>query len=84
MASCNYGCFNDIVTAGTVGTNATVNVTQCRNGQFDCSPAAGYPQCISNLWVCDGDRDCRNGADEAICPNGMYYESMHSVCMCVR
>ena len=49
-----------------------VNTTRCSSGQFNCGPPPTYPQCIRDSWVCDGDRDCTNGADEAMC--GMYYD----------
>lgn len=50
------------------------NTTQCSSGQFYCSSQFTFPQCISNSWVCDGDSDCSNGADEATC--GTYYNSI--------
>ena len=50
-----------------------VNTTQCNNGQFYCGADSTYP-CISSTWVCDRDRDCSNGADEASC--GVYYDSI--------
>ena len=55
---------------------AEVNVTQRNSGQFYCGATSTYPQCISNSWVCDRDRDCSNGADEADC--GMDYGSIIS------
>ena len=39
--------------------------TGCRD---DSSQSGGNdPQCVNNLLVCDGLRDCRNGADEEDC-----------------
>lgn len=35
--------------------------------EFQCGGDA--PQCVSNLAVCDGQDDCRNGADEKGCNN---------------
>ena len=42
--------------------------TGCRDDYFQCG--GNDPQCVNNLFVCDGHKDCRNGADEKIC--GMY------------
>ena len=53
-----------------------VNTTHCNSGQFFCGAGSTFLQCISNSWVCDRDRDCSNGADEADC--GMYYDSIIS------
>ena len=33
----------------------------CREDQFTCADG----QCISGMWKCDGDGDCRDGSDEA-------------------
>ena len=53
-----------------------VNATQCNSGQFYCGADSTNRQCIFNSWVCDGDRDCSNGADEADC--GMDCDSIIS------
>jgi hypothetical protein len=37
----------------------------CGKKQFQCG--SDDPQCIGNLLVCDGVKDCRNGQDEANC-----------------
>lgn len=37
----------------------------CGKNEFQCG--GDNPQCIGNLFVCDGTKDCRNGADEAQC-----------------
>jgi hypothetical protein len=34
----------------------------CGDGQFSCGGDDG--QCVSNLFVCDGSKDCANGMDE--------------------
>ena len=49
----------------------TVN-SQCHTGQFDCGLDLNSTnsQCINNSFVCDGNEDCVNGADETMC--GMY------------
>ena len=48
----------------------------CGSGRFDCGPNILHFRCISNSWICDGDRDCANGADEATC--GMHSDSIIS------
>ena len=35
----------------------------CNQNHFNCS--IGNLQCIPWLWVCDGDKDCTDGSDEA-------------------
>uniref|UniRef100_A0A0P4VMV3 Linker l3b n=1 Tax=Glossoscolex paulistus TaxID=1046353 RepID=A0A0P4VMV3_9ANNE len=37
----------------------------CKEPDFQCGH--DDPQCISNLFVCDGRKDCRNGGDERHC-----------------
>lgn len=39
--------------------------TGCDSHDFQCG--GNDPQCVGNLLVCDGVKDCRNGADEASC-----------------
>ena len=34
---------------------------------FEC--ASGGNECVPNIWKCDGDKDCSNGADEKNCPD---------------
>ena len=48
-------------------TDDTVTVSQCYNGQFDCGLNSTNLQCINTSLVCDGNEDCMNGADEAMC-----------------
>ena len=70
----NFLCFDfDGSVAG-----GTVDVLQCSSEEFDCAPNSTNSQCISNSWVCDGDQDCQNGADEAMC--GMLKMSHYSNC----
>ncbi|XP_076042677.1 sortilin-related receptor-like [Oratosquilla oratoria] len=35
----------------------------CGENEFECSSGS----CIRDSWVCDGDKDCRNGEDEENC-----------------
>ena len=37
----------------------------CTSEQFQCRPG----ECVFSKFVCDGDRDCDGGEDEADCPN---------------
>jgi hypothetical protein len=37
----------------------------CEDNEYQCG--GDDPQCISNLFVCDGRPDCRNGEDEKHC-----------------
>lgn len=37
----------------------------CLGHQISCGP--GSLQCIPAAWQCDGERDCKNGADEVDC-----------------
>jgi len=37
----------------------------CDDQHFQCG--GDDPECQSYLFVCDGRKDCRNGADEAFC-----------------
>jgi len=37
----------------------------CDERHFQCG--GSDPECQSYLFMCDGKRDCRNGADEALC-----------------
>lgn len=39
--------------------------TGCDSTDFQCG--GSDPQCVGNLLVCDGIKDCRNGADETEC-----------------
>lgn len=54
---------------GTCGSGKTCSSTGvcvsigCKEDQFDC----GNDKCISQSWICDGDNDCGNGADEKDC-----------------
>ena len=43
----------------------------CNTTHFTCS--GGMPNCIPQLWVCDGEQECADGSDEAkdLCDMGM-------------
>ena len=45
----------------------------CTIGKFDCRDNS-TSHCIEYSWVCDGETDCSNNADEESC--GMYYKSL--------
>ena len=36
----------------------------CSNDEFECNV---LPWCIPNVWVCDGDNDCKDNSDEVVC-----------------
>ena len=48
----------------------------CSIGKFDCrdNSTSQRSRCIEYSWVCDGETDCTNNADEELC--GMYYKSL--------
>ena len=56
----------------------TVN-SQCLTGQFDCSLNSTNSQCINNSLVCDGNEDCLNAADEAICGMHIHIARLHAM-----
>lgn len=37
----------------------------CKDSEFSCGSSTN--RCIPNIWRCDGDEDCQNGADEKNC-----------------
>lgn len=59
---------SNVVTMANVtnGTNGTSSPGQCTSTSFYCSKAGSGP-CIPQVWVCDGDPDCEDGADERDC-----------------
>jgi len=38
----------------------------CNSDEFQCPDG----HCISNSWLCDGDNDCGDNADEQNCDGG--------------
>lgn len=53
----------DIPACGNVASRRMLSSGQCRPKHFECSPG----ECIPSPWVCDGEEDCVNGADEQAC-----------------
>jgi hypothetical protein len=43
----------------------TIAADQCLGPSFDCGDGTAP---ITTYWVCDGERDCSDGSDEAVCP----------------
>jgi len=39
---------------------------ECGSDQFQCPSG----QCIPDMWICDGDNDCGDNADEQNCGGG--------------
>lgn len=49
---------------------------KCEEGHFACPSG----NCISSVWLCDGQKDCEDGADEFQCgkpANLVLHESVH-------
>ena len=44
---------------------------KCEEGHFACPSG----NCISSVWLCDGQKDCEDGADEFQCGRGTYFTS---------
>ncbi|XP_066599757.1 uncharacterized protein teq isoform X5 [Prorops nasuta] len=53
----------DIPACGKIEQKRTQTTGQCKPKHFECSPG----ECIPAPWVCDGEEDCTNGADEKTC-----------------
>ncbi|XP_078053179.1 uncharacterized protein LOC144478771 isoform X1 [Augochlora pura] len=53
----------DIPPCGNIGSQRSRLSGQCKPKHFECMPG----ECIPTPWVCDGDEDCTNGADERGC-----------------
>jgi len=54
-----------------IGPRFVCSAGSCGDGQFRC-PLSG--QCILDDFVCDGDNDCGDNADERNCPHGEYIQ----------
>ncbi|XP_076389775.1 uncharacterized protein LOC100879380 isoform X4 [Megachile rotundata] len=57
----------DIPSCGNVGSPKSLLTGKCKPKHFECLPG----ECIPSPWVCDGDEDCTNGADEKDCVSHM-------------
>nr|XP_031846099.1 uncharacterized protein LOC116432824 isoform X3 [Nomia melanderi] len=57
----------DIPPCGNIGSQRSSLGGLCMPKHFECSPG----ECIPSQWVCDGEEDCRNGADESDCSSQM-------------
>ncbi|XP_035729650.1 uncharacterized protein LOC118444946 isoform X1 [Vespa mandarinia] len=55
----------DIPSCGKIGSKKLLLSGQCKPKHFECLPG----ECIPSPWVCDGEEDCTNGADERACMN---------------
>ncbi|XP_015590101.1 uncharacterized protein LOC107265302 isoform X3 [Cephus cinctus] len=53
----------DIPACSTLGSEKSNVGSGCKPKFFECT--AG--ECIPEAWLCDGDKDCTNGADEESC-----------------
>ncbi|XP_076629427.1 uncharacterized protein LOC143345828 isoform X2 [Colletes latitarsis] len=57
----------DIPPCGNTGSQKSPLPGQCKPKHFECLPG----ECIPSPWVCDGEEDCTNGADERACMSHM-------------
>ncbi|CAL7933954.1 unnamed protein product [Xylocopa violacea] len=57
----------DIPPCGNLGSQRSRSTGQCKPKHFECLPG----ECIPSPWVCDGEEDCTNGADERACVSQM-------------
>ncbi|XP_072745020.1 uncharacterized protein [Anoplolepis gracilipes] len=53
----------DIPACGNIDPKRSMLTGQCKPKHFECLPG----ECIPSPWVCDGEEDCTNGADERSC-----------------
>lgn len=44
---------------------------KCEEGHFACPSG----NCISSVWLCDGQKDCEDGADEFQCGKSTCFKS---------
>ncbi|KAG1666095.1 MAM and LDL-receptor class A domain-containing protein 1 [Nymphon striatum] len=69
----------EAVTSGVSTTVGVTPITQdgCKKGEVNCGN--GTDECVSSLVLCDGIKDCANGADEdhgcpkSTCKQGYYF-----------
>lgn len=41
-----------------------LGLRDCKEWEYTC----GNGHCISELYICDGENDCKDGSDEQSCP----------------
>ena len=63
---CVCVCVTGVCVTGVCVCVLTDMTGTCHPGQFQCLDH----RCIDPSYVCDGDRDCANGADEQGCSEG--------------
>ena len=51
------------------------DVNRCKSDQYQCRVG----ECVLSAYVCDGHRDCADGADEAGCDRRGLYEEYDKV-----
>ncbi|CAK9820681.1 Prss12 [Anthophora plagiata] len=64
----------DIPSCGHTGSPKSLLTGKCKPKHFECSPG----ECIPSPWVCDGEEDCTNAADERNCGSHMDLYQKHS------
>ncbi|XP_076766671.1 uncharacterized protein LOC143433270 [Xylocopa sonorina] len=64
----------DIPPCGNLGSQRSRSTGQCKPKHFECMPG----ECIPSPWVCDGEEDCTNGADERTCISQMDLFQKHA------
>ncbi|XP_076288691.1 uncharacterized protein LOC143213077 isoform X2 [Lasioglossum baleicum] len=64
----------DIPPCGNIVTQKSRLSGQCKPRHFECLPG----ECIPSPWVCDGEEDCTNGADERACTSQMDLFQKHA------
>ncbi|XP_012286653.1 uncharacterized protein LOC105703113 isoform X2 [Orussus abietinus] len=57
----------DLPSCGKLATKKSLASGSCKPKHFECLPG----ECIPSPWVCDGEEDCTNGADEKACVSHM-------------
>ncbi|XP_015191626.1 PREDICTED: uncharacterized protein LOC107074585 isoform X1 [Polistes dominula] len=72
MPWCYTGSFGereycDLPPCGKIESKKMHLSGQCKSKHFECLPG----ECIPSPWVCDGEEDCTNGADERACIDHM-------------
>jgi low-density lipoprotein receptor-related protein 1 (alpha-2-macroglobulin receptor) len=51
--------------------NATATLQEgCNVGMFECATIIGLSHCVHQKYLCDGEKDCLDGSDEKLAPDG--------------